>query len=41
MVATLLPRAYKQGSKSKAGAIKSCKENKITAPPNALHNIPF
>ena len=30
-----------QGSKSKAGAIKCWKENKITAPPNAWHNIPL
>ena len=27
--------------KSKAGAIKCCKEVKITAPPNEWHNIPF
>ena len=38
---SLVPRAYKKGSKSKAGAIKCCKENKITAPPNEWCNIPL
>ena len=37
----LIPRACKQGINSKAGAIKCCKEIKITAPPNEWHNIPF
>ena len=38
---SLVPWACKQGSKSEAGAIKTCKEIKITAPPNAWHNIQF
>ena len=38
---SLIPQAFKQGSKSKAGVIKCCKESKITAPPNAWHNIPL
>ena len=41
LLQSLIPQACKQGSKSKAGAIKCCKENKITAPPNEWHNIPF
>ena len=41
LLQSLVPRACKQGSKSKAGAIKCCKVNKITSPPNAWHNIPF
>ena len=36
---SLVPRACKQGIKSKAGAIKCCKEIKITAPPIEQHNI--
>ena len=36
-----VPRACKQGIKSKAGAIKCCKEIKITAPPNEWRNISF
>ena len=39
LLQSLVPGACKQGSKSKAGAIKCSKENKITAPPNAWHNI--
>ena len=31
----------KQGIKSKAGAIKCCKEIKVTAPRNEKRNIPF
>ena len=31
LLQSLVPRACKQGSKSKAGAIKCCEENKITA----------
>ena len=31
----------KQAIKSKEGAIKCCKEKKITAPPNEWRNIPF
>ena len=41
LLQSLVPRACKQGSKIKAGAIKCCKENKITDPPNAWHNIPL
>ena len=36
-----MPQACKQGIKSKAGAIKCCKEIKITALPNEWLNIPF
>ena len=35
------PRACQKGSKSKVGAIKCCKEIKITAPPNEWRNIPL
>ena len=38
-IASLLCREGKQGIKSKAGAKKSCKEIKISAPPNAWLNI--
>ena len=38
---SLVPRVHKKDSKTKAGAIKCCKENKITDLPNAWHNIPF
>ena len=41
LLQSLVPRACKQGNKSKAGAIKCCKESKITAPPNEWHNIPM
>ena len=40
-IASLLCLQGKQGFKSKAGAIKCCKENKITAPSNEWSNIPF
>ena len=40
-IASFLCREGKQVIKSKAGAINCCKENKITAPPNEWHNIPF
>ena len=40
-IASLLCREGKQGIKSKAGAIKCCKEIKITAHSNAWHNIPL
>ena len=36
---SLVPRACKQGIKSKAGAIKCCKEIKITAPPLTMYYI--
>ena len=41
LLQSLIPRACKQGIKSKAGAIKCFKEIKITAPPNEWGNIPF
>ena len=40
-IASLLCREGKQGVKSKAGAIKCCKEIKITAPPNEWRNVSF
>ena len=40
-IASLLCRKGKQGIKSKLRAIKCCKENKVTAPPNEWCNIPF
>ena len=41
LLQSLVPRACVQGIKSKAGAIKCCKEIKVTAPPNEWCNIPF
>ena len=40
-IASLLCWQGKQAIKSKTGAIKHCKENKITAPSNAWNNIPL
>ena len=41
LIASLLCREGKLGIKSKAGAIKRCKEIKITAPLNEWRNIQF
>ena len=41
LLQSLIPRACKQGIKSKAGAIKCCKEIKITTPNNEWRNIPL
>ena len=40
-IASLLCQKGMQGIKSKAVAIKCCKEMQITAPPNEWHNIPL
>ena len=40
LIASLLCFDGKQCISSKAGAIKFCRERKITTPPNDLHNIP-
>ena len=41
LLQSLAPQACKLVIKSKAGAIKCCKETKITATPNESYNIPF
>ena len=41
LLKSLVPQACNHGSKSKVGAIKCYKENKITAPPDDWRNIPL
>ena len=41
LLQSLVPRACKQGIKSKARAIKCCKEIQISSPPNEWRNIPL